>query len=609
MDEKGDSPHQGKDTMRQPVADATPVVLVVPPVYPCGTPAIGVSILKAALGRRDIPCRVVYANMTLAGMMGLAEYHDMCRMAMGDDLAGECAFAKIAYDLDESVIPDISCSQDDVAPLREKIGLSTERGVTPEKWKHIETVCALFIARAAREIVALQPQIVGFSCALQQINSSIALARTIKKVLPETVCVLGGNNCEGAMGEEIADRGFFDYVFQGEADFIFADFCSNYLRSGTLPTEKMIRCAPPEDLNSIPVPDYSDYFIQSRPFTLEQRIIPFESSRGCWWGQKHRCSFCGINSLTKTFRFKSTEKVFAELEALDRNCPEGVAFFATDAICPTSYFTDLFPKIASRGFHREIYYEVKSNLTFAQLSAVTSAGVVKIQPGVESLSTRLLRLLNKGNNAGDTIRMLRDCRDLGLTAFWNLLVGIPGDKSADYAEQARLFPLLQHLTPPILIPISIQRFSPYFEHSEAYGITDLRPVSGYHRAFPDFFNRMRLAMYFSAKFPSESRGMPGILDLLIQHTRRWRQRWQKPPYPTLELRRLDDESWLVEDTRDCARETETVIDAPAYAILEMHLIPRQQEPCKEDERLDRLKELGYLVEIDGKLLTVICGVK
>ena len=595
--------------MRQPVAGVIPVVLVVPPIYPCGMPAVGVSILKAELEGRNILCRVVYVNMILAGMMGLAKYDDMCGMAMGDDLAGECAFSKCAYDLDGSVIPDNYCSQDDVARLKEKIGHSSGMGVSPEEWEHTEALCALLIDRATREIVALKPQIIGFSCILQQLNASIALARMIKRDLPETICALGGYNCEGAMGEEIADRGFFDYVFQGEADFTFVNFCTNYLCHGALPAERLIRCAPPEDLNSIPMPDYTDYFEQSRPFTLEQRIIPFESSRGCWWGQKHQCSFCGINSPTNRFRSKSAEKVFAEMESLDRDCPEGVAFFATDAICPTSYFTDLFPKIAARGFHREIFYEVKSNLTFAQLSAMKSAGIAKIQPGVESLSTRLLRLLNKGSNAGDTIRMLRDCRDLGISAFWNILVGIPGDKSEDYAEQARLFPLLQHLIPPILIPITIQRFSPYFEYSEEHGITDVRPVSGYYRAFPDVFDRMRLAMYFSAKFPSESRERPGILDLLIEHTRRWRLRWQKPPYPLLELSRLDDERWLVVDTRDCARESETVIDAPTYAVLEMHLTPRQREPFKEDERLDRLEELGHLVEIDGKLLTIVCGVK
>lgn len=593
--------------MKQPLDETVPVVLVIPPFHACEIPSIGASILKAELTRRGISCRIVYANLILAEMIGLKKYHEICRLATGNGLAGECVFSKKAFDLEQSVFPDFNCSEDGATVLFEKIGISANKGPSPAEWERLEAECALFIDRVAEEIAVLQPQIIGFSSTSQQINSSIAMAKAVKELLPDTVIVTGGNNCDGIMGEELAKQGFFDHVFQGEADFTFADFCHAYLCHRALPSEMLIQCDPPEDLDTIPTPDYTDYFAQSQPLALEQTVVLFESSRGCWWGQKHQCSFCGLDGMTKKYRFKSAEKVLSDLESLEKDYPQATTYFATDLNCPFSYFTDLFPKIAASRFSREICYWVKSNLSFSQLLVMKHAGVKKIGPGVESLSTRLLRLLNKGSQASDNIRMLRDCRDLDIDVMWNLLVGIPGDRSEDYADLSRLIPLMQHLAPPAMMPVSIQRFSPYFENKDAHGVTGVRPFIGYERAFPDTFDRTRIAYFFTARFPSESRDRPEILDPVICQLRRWHERWHKLPAPSLKIRQLDDGHWLVEDSRDCARKPQKVIDAPAYALLERYRIPSQRMPIEEDELLDRMKDLGYLIEIDGKLLSVVCG--
>ncbi|MDD2336326.1 MAG: RiPP maturation radical SAM C-methyltransferase [Geobacteraceae bacterium] len=595
--------------MRQPSDETVPVVLVIPPFHSCEIPSIGASILQSELAQQGISCRIVYANIILAGMIGLNKYDEICQLATGNGLAGECIFSKKAFDLEESVFPNFSCSEDSAALLFEKIGLSAKRSPSPEEWGRLEAECSLFIDKVTQEISVLKPQIIGFSSTSQQINSSIALAKSIKNRLPGAVIVVGGNNCDGMMGEEIAKQGFFEYVFQGEADFAFADFCRAYLLHRVLPIEKLIKCDPPDDIDTIPTPDYTDYFVQSRPLALQQTVVLFESSRGCWWGQKHQCSFCGLDGMAKKYRFKSAEKVLSELELLEKKCPEATTFFATDLNCPYSYFTDLFPKIAASVFCREISYWVKSNITFAQLLVMKRAGVTLLGPGIESLSTRLLGLLNKGSNASDNIRMLRDCRDLDIKIMWNILVGIPGDRSEDYADLSRLIPLIQHLVPPAMIPVSIQRFSPYFERRDAHDVTEVRPFSGYERAFPDTFDRTRIAFFFTARFPSESRERPEILDSVICQIRRWHERWQNLPRPSLKIKHHEDNTWLVEDSRDYACKAQTVIDAPAYALLERYLTPRQRMPLEEDELLDRMKDLGYLIEIDGKLLSVVCGLR
>ena len=148
--------------------------------------------------------------------------------------------------------------------------------------------CEFFLKKAAEKIACLQPKIVGFSNYYQQTNVSIALAKEIKESLPNAVYVIGGTNCEGEMGEELATSvELLDFVFQGEADLAFADFCYNYLTKNILPTKKLIQCQKPDNLDLLPVPDFTDFFEQP-VIPSKSNIIPFESSRGCWWGAAWR---------------------------------------------------------------------------------------------------------------------------------------------------------------------------------------------------------------------------------------------------------------------------------------------------------------------------------
>lgn len=85
-----------------------------------------------------------------------------------------------------------------------------------------------------------------------------------------------------------------DYILQGESDRSF-DISGLVYRDGT-----EIIAYPPSnilnDLDSLPIPDYSDYFQQiSQPLTqLLSLSLPIEMSRGCWWGEKKTVHFLRI---------------------------------------------------------------------------------------------------------------------------------------------------------------------------------------------------------------------------------------------------------------------------------------------------------------------------
>jgi radical SAM superfamily enzyme YgiQ (UPF0313 family) len=117
-----------------------------------------------------------------------------------------------------------------------------------------------------------------------------------------------------------------------------------------------------------------------------------ESSRGCWWGQKHQCTFCGLNAHGLDYRAKSGERVVGEVVELA--CKHRtLRVDAVDNVIDSRSRDQMCSLLSATGYDFDLFYEVKTNLTRADIRALRAAGVRSVQPGVESLRSREDRLL------------------------------------------------------------------------------------------------------------------------------------------------------------------------------------------------------------------------
>jgi hypothetical protein len=111
------------------------------------------------------------------------------------------------------------------------------------------------------------------------------------------------------------------------------------------------------------------------------------------------------------------------------------------------------------------------------------SGIRRVQAGIESLNTHLLKLMCKGTSAIKNIQFLKLCQETGIQIFWNFLYRIPGEEVEYYDEIIKLIPSIVHLEPPAfgrLISIDLHRFSPYFANPEKYGIENIKPKGIYN---------------------------------------------------------------------------------------------------------------------------------
>lgn len=247
--------------------------------------------------------------------------------------------------------------------------------------------------------------------------------------------VIAGDNCEGVMGVETARQfQFIDAVLVGESAGDPARPRTPRVggRGGpTCPAWRPPGVLRPPDQHRRSTstgcpPHFSDYVAQLAASPLAAQVTPqilFETSRGCWWGEKSHCTFCGLNGALG-FRSKSAGRALAELMELADRHPDPP--IAVDNILDMRYFRDLIPALATHGLGRDLFYEVKSNLRREQLVALRRAGITHIQPGIESFSDQVLGLMGKGVTGLQNVQLLKWCKELGLRPYWSLLWDIPG---------------------------------------------------------------------------------------------------------------------------------------------------------------------------------------
>jgi len=532
------------------------VLFAVLPFADLGRPAIGVSLLQAELAELGVTAAVRYLNFDLAEAVGFEPYRRIAGFPP-DSLVGEWFFADLLFP------EDLPSEEDYVERVLSRYdgGDGAVAGILGARAHR-----ARFVDRCVEDIRARSPAIVGFTTTFHQTCACLAVARRLKELPSPPVVVFGGANCEGEMGAQLA-RSFpyVDYVCTQEGDRVFPPFAAELLAGGTGPPPPGIVChghddlaRRPElvaDLDSLPVPVYHDYFERLGRSPLAAEVEPdvlVETSRGCWWGEKKHCTFCGLNGATMAFRAKSPDRVFDELETLWTTY--GVAKIeSVDNILDLRYVNTLFPRLAESDLELELFYEVKANLRRDQLVTLRDGGLTAIQPGIESFSTEVLDLMAKGCTGFQNIQLLRWCEELGIRAAWNVLYGFPGESPEEYERMADLVPLLVHLPAPASCsPFRLDRFSPFFTRGGELGIEGARPAHAYYYVFP--FGRgdlARLAYYFDFDF-ADGREPETYTRRLSREVGRW---WEafvaEAGRPVLDARESGG-GLAIRDTRPCA---------------------------------------------------------
>lgn len=583
------------------MSDSLDVCLVVPPFEAINYPMLGAPVLASALKARGLKVELVFANMVLGACMGFDRY-DSIRASRLSEMLGDRMFVPYAYS--DSELENLGQSE----PLSEKL---------QELFDENMAAIGPFLDECVGNILIRNPKIVGISTSLQQNLAAIAIARRIKERAPEICIVLGGANCAHPMGATLLKIfPWIDHVFSGEADVSFPDFCERVVRHNDRSAPRVVFSEPIKNMTEVFPPDYSDFMRLLEELKSQGKMPDFlpeslslEASRGCWWGQKSHCTFCGLNGEGMGFRSKPADRVLEEIKTLFDARKVKVINFA-DNIMPLHFLRDVLPTLATWPERPNLFFEIKANMKREQVTTLARGGVHRIQPGIESLSSHVLKLMRKGVSGMQNLVLLRECRSSGIYVTWNMLIGFPGETREDYLAMISLMPKLVHLQMPTgVFPISITRYSPHFDQHREMGIPEIRPFENYFGLYPKDAPVEDLVYHFRGIYTTEFLQDESLVKDFRRAIAQWKFRWfssaTQSSLPSLQLCDEGKDEVKVIDTR---HESKThVLSRQAADTLRYFEQPRTPtgHPPQIQAEISALVAEDLIIEYEGALLSVV----
>ncbi len=351
-------------------------------------------------------------------------------------------------------------------------------------------------------------ELAGFSICLCQLTASLYFIKKIKKSFPNLRIVTGGSMFTGDTIFQLLETfSEIDHVVSGEGELPMAGLI-RYLMKSDSPNKIVsipglvsrngsriigdISFNQIKDLTSLPPPDYDDYFDLLKTVSPGKTFFPTlcaEISRGCWWkssgkSKKQRgCAFCNLNLQWNGYRKKGVRQVVSEIDYLTkRHKSLSIAFM--DNMLPLREGKEIFLCVHKLSKDLRLFAEIRATTSYEMLKAMRSAGVEEVQVGIEALSSRLLKKLNKGTTCIQNLEVMKNCEELGIADISNLILCFPGSDTTDVKETLRSLDFAFPFRPLRVVSFWLGLGSPVRDNRRAFGLTAVFNHPNYAALFP-----------------------------------------------------------------------------------------------------------------------------
>lgn len=341
--------------------------------------------------------------------------------------------------------------------------------------------------------------LLGFSICFGQLPASLLAAKRMKERYPHIQIVFGGSTCIPRIGTSLLQVfPEIDFIIAGEGEQPLLSLC-RYLQGKeqvpgpgviTRKNDTSLQDSPSapapgnevRDINTLPVPDYDDYFTelqQSGSEFIPQ--LPLEFSRGCWW---NKCAFCNLNLQWCGYRFKTSRRMQDEVELMIRkhHCLD-VAF--TDNALPSAEADRFFTAMQADPKDIRFFAELRSTNKHSQYRNYRQGGLDSVQIGIEAFSSSLLKRMNKGVTVMDNLAAMKHCTETGIQLDGNLILEFPGSTELEVQETLRVLEFALPFHPLAAAGFFLGHGSPVWQDPSKYGVQAIRHHPYNRKLFPD----------------------------------------------------------------------------------------------------------------------------
>ena len=411
----------------------------------------------------------------------------------------ECVYAALLYpakrDEIKRLFRKISGSKlkhNDLSELSNKVGNITDAWIDGIDWQSYGAV--------------------GFTVNFAQMSSSLYIMKKIKEKNSD-ICVIAGGGGLPFFSSQKAFKAFpeIDFAVYGEGEKPLFNLISNFRNNDfTTPVKGVVSRREPLSeksgrrgfdqirfMDELPYPDYSDYFalhslLKSEPGFFP--ALPMEISRGCWrrracnGNDKNGCAFCNLNLQWEGYRSKTPGRAAIEADELT-NRHKVLSVYFTDNLIPLKDGGNVMGELMGINKDLQLFCEIRPTTSITFIRKLKSAGTTRVQVGIESLSTSLLKKMNKGTSAIQNIEIMRDLEAYGIENDSNLIVYFPGSTDEEADETLRAIDYAIYFRPLRVSRFFLGSESPICINYRDYGISSVFNHHYYKSLYPEHIVR------------------------------------------------------------------------------------------------------------------------
>ncbi|HYW55834.1 MAG TPA: DUF4080 domain-containing protein [Polaromonas sp.] len=293
--------------------------------------------------------------------------------------------------------------------------------------------------RMVEELLALEPEVIGFGVYIWNVVETTQLVRLLKTLRPGIKIVLGGPEVSHEVEQQEICR-LADHVVTGWGDVSFPKLCRALL-DGPQPLMKVIVGEQPA-LSELAMP-YCDYTAED----LAQRLLYVEASRGC----PFKCEFC-LSALDKTAWAFDLDLFMAEIEALYQRGARNFKFVdrtfnlkIDNSVRILQFFLDRIKTTPEIFVHFEVVPDSLPD-RLKDLIAQFPDGSLQFEVGIQSFNPEVQQRISRkqdNDKTADNLRWLVVQSRAHVHA--DLIFGLPGETLESFGEGFdRLYALAPH---------------------------------------------------------------------------------------------------------------------------------------------------------------------
>lgn len=293
-----------------------------------------------------------------------------------------------------------------------------------------------------------KPQLLGFTCVASQYRFVKRVADYIKRRFPHIITVIGGVHPTLSPGL-LLDAPGLDFLFRGESEHTFLDFCNSFydgyprpfLRTienlayldlgGALILNEMLPLA--DNLDSLPAPDRAAFGYEN-VLKATGGLATFVFNRGCPFD----CRFCSNHALAKVYgldcfkpRVRSVDLAIEEIIEVTQRYDVRLVRVVDEIMG--------IDKLWLLDFCREYKKQIDIPFTCFQrvnlvdetrIAALKEAGCVRVNLGIESGNDFIRNyLMNRRISSQQMVEAFRICTKFDMPTMAANMIGLPFETS------------------------------------------------------------------------------------------------------------------------------------------------------------------------------------